>query len=238
MSQSLVLGQRSLRESIRTPEALLPTLFIPLFFLVVNVGQAAKIFPSGSTTFLEGQNYAAFQLPSSLLLAASFGTAALYLVRGHRGRLLRQAAGRARLTDRHRVRPPVRRGGQEHRHHDSHDSYRAAVRHHHRQRPTRLSATARADGRVGGGVLRLHAADRAEDAQRRRDQLGWARVLPVALPHAELRPARPAHPGPWRSQQPSTRSPTSWRRCARSSSRTSRGQPSAKVSPSWQSSAR
>ena len=79
MSQSLVLGQRSLRESIRTPEALLPTLFIPLFFLVVNVGQAAKIFPSGSTTFLEGQNYAAFQLPSSLLLAASFGTAALYL---------------------------------------------------------------------------------------------------------------------------------------------------------------
>ena len=40
----------------------------------------AKIFPSGSTPFLEGQNYAAFQLPSSLLLAASFGTAALYLV--------------------------------------------------------------------------------------------------------------------------------------------------------------
>ena len=52
----------------------------PLFFLVVNVGQAARIFPSGSTSFLEGQNYAAFQLPSSLLLAASFGSAALYLV--------------------------------------------------------------------------------------------------------------------------------------------------------------
>ena len=55
-------------------------MFIPLFFLVVNVGQAGKIFPSGSTSFLEGQNYAAFTLPSSLLLAASFGTAALYLV--------------------------------------------------------------------------------------------------------------------------------------------------------------
>lgn len=80
MSQAWLLGQRSLRESIRTPEALLPTLFIPLFFLVVNVGQAAKIFPSGTTAFLEGQNYAAFQLPSSLLLAASFGSAALYLV--------------------------------------------------------------------------------------------------------------------------------------------------------------
>jgi len=80
MNQSWLLGQRSLREAWRTPEALLPTLFIPLFFLVVNVGQAAKIFPSGSTPFLEGQNYAAFQLPSSVLLAASFGSAALYLV--------------------------------------------------------------------------------------------------------------------------------------------------------------
>jgi ABC-2 type transport system permease protein len=80
MSQAWVLGQRALREAWRTPEALLPTLFIPLFFLVVNVGQAAKIFPSKSTAFLHGQGYGAFQLPSSLLLAASFGTAALFLV--------------------------------------------------------------------------------------------------------------------------------------------------------------
>jgi ABC-2 type transport system permease protein len=80
MSQAWLLGQRALREGWRTPEALLPTLFIPLFFLVVNVGQAAEIFPSSSTEFLHGQGYGAFQLPSSLLLAASFGTAALFLV--------------------------------------------------------------------------------------------------------------------------------------------------------------
>jgi ABC-2 type transport system permease protein len=80
MSQAWLLGQRALREGVRTPEALLPTLFIPLFFLAVNVGQAAKIFPSSSTDFLNGQGYGAFQLPSSLLLAASFGTAALFLV--------------------------------------------------------------------------------------------------------------------------------------------------------------
>jgi ABC-2 type transport system permease protein len=80
MNEAWVLGQRSLREAWRTPEALLPTLFIPLFFLVVNVGQAARIFPSKSTAFLHGQNYGAFQLPSSLLLAASFGSAALFLV--------------------------------------------------------------------------------------------------------------------------------------------------------------
>jgi len=80
VSKVLPLIQRSIREALRTPEALLPTLFIPLFFLVVNVGQAARIFPSNSTPFLAGQSYAAFQLPSSLLLAASFGTAALYLV--------------------------------------------------------------------------------------------------------------------------------------------------------------
>ena len=80
MNEAWVLGQRALREGWRTPEALLPTLFIPLFFLVVNVGQAAEIFPSASTEFLYGQGYGAFQLPSSLLLAASFGTAALFLV--------------------------------------------------------------------------------------------------------------------------------------------------------------
>jgi ABC-2 type transport system permease protein len=80
MSQAWLLGQRALREGWRTPEALVPTLLIPLFFLVVNVGQAAKIFPGKTTDFLHGQGYGAFQLPASLLLAGSFGTAALFLV--------------------------------------------------------------------------------------------------------------------------------------------------------------
>ncbi len=80
MNESFLLGRRALREALRTPDSLAPTLFIPLFFLVVNVGQAARIFPSGETSFLFGQNYAAFQLPSSLLAAASFGSAALYFV--------------------------------------------------------------------------------------------------------------------------------------------------------------
>ncbi|MDP1876082.1 MAG: ABC transporter permease [Actinomycetota bacterium] len=80
MNALKVLGGRGLREAWRTPDALLPTLLIPLFFLVVNVGQAARIFPTDTTPFLRGQNYAAFQLPATILLAASFGTAALYLV--------------------------------------------------------------------------------------------------------------------------------------------------------------
>ena len=80
MSSAIALSRRAMREILRTPEALFPTLFIPIFFLVVNVGQAGKIFPSASTEFLKGQGYGAFQLPSSLLLAASFGTAALFLV--------------------------------------------------------------------------------------------------------------------------------------------------------------
>jgi ABC-2 type transport system permease protein len=80
VSSSWLLGRRALREGLRTPEAVFPTLFIPLFFLAVNVGQAGRVFPGGSTDFLEGQNYGAFQLPSSLLLAASFGSAAMFLV--------------------------------------------------------------------------------------------------------------------------------------------------------------
>ncbi|HEX2233376.1 MAG TPA: ABC transporter permease [Thermoleophilaceae bacterium] len=80
MSATIALGKRSLREALRQPDALVMTMFIPLFFLVVNTGQAAKIFPSDSTGFLEGQGYGAFQLPITLLLAASFGMAALFLV--------------------------------------------------------------------------------------------------------------------------------------------------------------
>ncbi|HET8813523.1 MAG TPA: ABC transporter permease [Solirubrobacterales bacterium] len=80
MSATLSLGARSLREAIRQPDALFMTMFIPVFFLVVNTGQAAEVFPSDSTGFLEGQGYGAFQLPITLLLAASFGMAALFLV--------------------------------------------------------------------------------------------------------------------------------------------------------------
>lgn len=79
MRDALLLGRRAIRETLRTPDSLFPTIFIPLFFLIVNVGQTAKIFPRSGTPFLEGQNYGAFQLPSSLLLSASFGAAALYL---------------------------------------------------------------------------------------------------------------------------------------------------------------
>ncbi|HEU4462463.1 MAG TPA: ABC transporter permease [Solirubrobacterales bacterium] len=80
MTATLVLGVRSLREALRQPDALFMTMFIPIFFLVVNTGQAAEVFPSSSTGFLEGQGYGAFQLPITLLLAASFGMAALFLV--------------------------------------------------------------------------------------------------------------------------------------------------------------
>jgi ABC-2 type transport system permease protein len=80
MTATIALGARSLREAIRQPDALFMTMFIPIFFLVVNTGQAAAIFPSDSTGFLQGQGYGAFQLPITLLLAASFGMAALFLV--------------------------------------------------------------------------------------------------------------------------------------------------------------
>jgi ABC-2 type transport system permease protein len=78
--QTAVLAKRGIRESLRTPEALLPMVFIPVFFLVVNLGQVARVFTKNDTPFLHGQSYAAFQLPNSLLLSASFGAAAMYLV--------------------------------------------------------------------------------------------------------------------------------------------------------------
>ena len=79
MSEVVLLGRRAVREVVRLPEATIPTLFIPLFFLVVNIGQVSKTFPS-STPFLRGQGYAAFQLPVSLMFAVATATSGLALV--------------------------------------------------------------------------------------------------------------------------------------------------------------
>jgi len=79
VSQISLLGKRALRETIRYPEATIPVLFIPLFFLAVNIGQVSETFPS-STPFLNGQGYVAFQLPVSLMFAVATATSGLALV--------------------------------------------------------------------------------------------------------------------------------------------------------------
>ena len=79
MNEIALLGRRAVREVFRMPEATIPTLFIPLFFLAVNLGQVSKTFPS-STPFLHGQNYSAFQLPVSLIFATATATTGLALV--------------------------------------------------------------------------------------------------------------------------------------------------------------
>jgi ABC-2 type transport system permease protein len=79
MTEVLLLGRRAVREVVRYPEATIPTLFIPLFFLAVNIGQVSKTFPS-TTPFLHGQGYVAFQLPVSLMFAVATATTGLALV--------------------------------------------------------------------------------------------------------------------------------------------------------------
>jgi ABC-2 type transport system permease protein len=74
-----LLARRAVREVYRIPEATLPGLFIPVFFLVVNLGQVNRIFPP-STPFLHGQHYVAFQIPVSLVFAVSTATSGLALV--------------------------------------------------------------------------------------------------------------------------------------------------------------
>jgi len=79
VTETLLLGRRAVREVARYPEATIPTLFIPLFFLAVNIGQVSKTFPS-TTPFLHGQGYVAFQLPVSLMFAVATATSGLALV--------------------------------------------------------------------------------------------------------------------------------------------------------------
>ena len=131
----------------------------------------AKIFPSASTAFLHGQGYGAFQLPSSLLLAASFGTAALFLVEdiegGYFDKLRATPVPRTAIVLGRLIAECVKGvliatvivllG--------------ARLRDHDRERRARLRAARRADRAVGRRLRRLHAADRAQDAQRRGDEL-------------------------------------------------------------------
>jgi ABC-2 type transport system permease protein len=79
MNETLLLARRAVREVYRLPAATIPALFIPVFFLVVNLGQVNRIFPP-STPFLHGQHYVAFQIPVSLVFAVSTATSGLALV--------------------------------------------------------------------------------------------------------------------------------------------------------------
>jgi ABC-2 type transport system permease protein len=79
VTEVLLLGRRAVRETLRYPEATIPMLFIPLFFLAVNIGQISETFPD-TTPFLEGQGYVAFQLPVSLMFAVATATSGLALV--------------------------------------------------------------------------------------------------------------------------------------------------------------
>ncbi len=79
MRETMLLARRAVREVWRLPAATLPALLIPVFFLVVNLGQVNRIFPS-STPFLHGQHYVAFQIPVSLVFAVSSATSGLAMV--------------------------------------------------------------------------------------------------------------------------------------------------------------
>ena len=79
MTETLLLGRRAVREIARYPEATIPALFIPLFFLAVNIGQVSETFPD-TTPFLHGQGYVAFQLPVSLMFAVATASSGLALV--------------------------------------------------------------------------------------------------------------------------------------------------------------
>jgi ABC-2 type transport system permease protein len=80
VNETLLLGRRAVREVWRIPAATIPALFIPVFFLVVNLGQVNKIFSPLHTPFLHGQHYVAFQVPVSLVFAVSSATSGLAMV--------------------------------------------------------------------------------------------------------------------------------------------------------------
>lgn len=80
MTEIWLLGRRAIKEIVKLPAATVPTLFIPLFFLAVNIGQVSKTFNAGNAPFLHGQSYVAFQVPVSLVFAVATAASGLALV--------------------------------------------------------------------------------------------------------------------------------------------------------------
>jgi ABC-2 type transport system permease protein len=97
----LLLARRAVREIWRMPDGTVPSLFLPLFFLAVNVGQISKSFPS-KTPFLHGQGYVGFQLPVSLMFGVCTATTGFALVndidRGYLDKLLLSPVSRSAIV--------------------------------------------------------------------------------------------------------------------------------------------
>ena len=70
------IGRREIRLVWRTPAALLPGLFIPVFFFFVQAGSLTKVAQASGFV----GNYKAFILPVSILFAVSNGGAGLNMV--------------------------------------------------------------------------------------------------------------------------------------------------------------
>ena len=188
----MVLAKRALREALRTPEALIPTMFIPLFFLVVNVGQVGKIFPLRHAVpagpELRG-------VPAAQLAAARgvVRRRALFLVEeiegGYFDKLRAAPVSRTALVIGRLVAEAVKMVAISLAIMLLALPFGVTIQ----SGPVGFVLLDRPDGAVGRRLLGLHAADRAQDAQRRGDQLGRHALLPAAVPDAELRAARPAH---------------------------------------------
>jgi len=69
------LGVREVRTALRTPAALIPNLIVPIFFFAVMVG-SLEDFAARSGI----DNWAAFQLPVSIMFAVTGGSAGLNMV--------------------------------------------------------------------------------------------------------------------------------------------------------------
>ena len=182
-----------MREIARYPEATIPALFIPLFFLAVNIGQVSETFPD-TTPFLKGQGYVAFQLPVSLMFAVATATSGLALVTeidiGYFDKLLAAPIRRSSIIF-GRLAADLVRGllgstvvllaG-------------LAFGAHMESGVARRDRARRARRALRRGLRGLRDPGGAPDPQRPGHEHELPALLPAALPDPELRPVRPAHP--------------------------------------------
>ena len=220
------IAGRALRAVPRDLEAIIPPIFIALFFFIVNIGTLREPHPEQHPGLRlhrvrDGDRGAARR--HRRLACAS--RSCVDVQNGYFDRLLLTPVRRSAILVGHMVADVAVVGRA------ARADHRAGVRARRRLRAGALGVLVFIVHRraVEPGLRRLRLRDRAEDRQPGGGELELPAVLPVPVPHLVVRAPRPAERLARHRGRAGTRSPTSSRACARSPSRAGTGTTSGKA---------
>ena len=194
------IAGRALRAVPRDLEAVIPPVFIAVFFFLVNIATLGNL-----TEQIPGLNYEAFQMADGDPAGRHRRLAGAGAGARRAGRLPRPAAAHAGQAHCDPARPHGRRRRGGRRAHAADHPHRVHPRRALRGRSARRGRVHRAGGAVEPGLRRVRVRHRPQDRQPGGGELELPAVLPLPVPDVVVRAARASSPAG------STRSPRSTR---------------------------